>query len=259
MMKKLLRAVDMSFPYDGMEWQNFLGKCRTENGLVINGIFHRKFNKSEQTLIYVKGHLLQGYSYPLIERRFSSPMVNEYNLCFVGGWFPCDQFGQYIGTMSSVVNRVIEGLKPMSWCGAWKTYPSRVTELIYLEKQARIAGLATSMTETDNQVRLSVCRRGKLEEMFDLEALRDDYIEFRYKMCRICHDDFFVDRVIEALKKMQGKCLEHFVDWNIEPEEGINYCIKTGLFLGYPHETTFAIVKGYYFSHTNFDKYDNEF
>lgn len=120
MQNELLPIVDMCFPNNGLEWQRYLGKARNDDWLVLNGTFHRKFKKTEQTLVYGKGHLIRRYAYPLIERRFSSPMVNDYNLCFVGGWFQVDQNGRWLGTDGIMVERIITGLKPTGWARAWK-------------------------------------------------------------------------------------------------------------------------------------------
>lgn len=243
MKNKLLPSVNMCFPNVGLEWQKHLGKTRTDDGLVLNGTFHRKFKNTEQTLVYGKGHLFRRYSYPLIERRFSSPMVNDYNLCFVGGWFQVDQNGRWLGTDGIMVERVIRGLKPMGWARAWKIYPDRVERLIHLEKQASTNGLATLLTETEEQFCLTFCQKGKIDEMFDLDSLLDDYIAFRNGTCNMLQDDdFFVAQLKEAIEKMRGRSLENFINQDKEPEGGITYYVSTGLFLGFPHETTYAIL-----------------
>lgn len=242
MLNALLSTVDMSFVNNGLDWQIYLGQARTEDGLVLNGIFHRKFKQTEQTLVYVKGHRHCRYSYPLIDRSFSSPMINDYNLCFVGGWTAVDQNGLRLDTNSLAVARVIEGLKPMCWCHARKVFPDRVDELKLLEKQASAAGLATLITETEDQFCLSVCHVGEFDEMFDLDSLHRDYIEFRKKIRTFMRDDIFIEWFRDAFEKMRGKYLEEYINWINEPEVGRNYYLLTGLFLGFPHETTYSLM-----------------
>lgn len=113
-----------------------------------------------------------------------------------------------------------------------------------MEQQGRVVGLETKFTETEDQLRLSVCCKGKLDSVFDLDALRDDYNGFRNCLRNRHVDDYFVEKFNDTIEKLRGKHLEDYIDWNNEPESGISYYVLTGLFLGFPHETTYSLIMG---------------
>jgi len=238
---KLTPSVDLGFSNSGLAWQKYLGRGRDDNDLVANGIYHRVFQKTEHTIIYVNGFFQSRYIYPLIERRFSSVMVNDYNLCFVGGWWPNDQHGICINTYTGHLDRVISGQKPMAWLSAFKGRPS-VQELRDLELKARSFGLATSFTETDDRLSLAVCRKGKLAELFDLKALRADYINFLANTSQVGYYRLVTKEVINTIDSLNGTTLEQYINWNTEPEGSTRYYILTGLLLGFPIESTISIL-----------------
>ena len=235
----LIPSIEMNFAPEG---KYYLGKARTNDGMVVNGIFHRFFKKTEHKLIYVRGHMLHRYVYPRIERQFISPMVNDFNLGFVGGWFFKDKHDQSIDTSTHLVKRVVSGMKPMAWTGAYKkNYNEHVEEQYQLEKYARMAGMATKIVDKGDQIRLTVCHKGRIDKLFDLDSLKTDYEKF-------CLDKFnggnsFLEKgITNTISLLERKRLEDYMDWIKDSENEIEQLILTGLILGYPHETTFAIL-----------------
>src|SRR5581483_7855487 len=71
-----------------------------------------------ETTIYANGNEVRTYLYPAIEPRFSSPMVNDDNLHFCGGWSitEVDEGGVHheLNNDDLYFRRTLEGLKPMA-------------------------------------------------------------------------------------------------------------------------------------------------
>lgn len=231
---KLIPVLNMYCPVN----RSYRGKAKTDDGLIANGYFVRQFKATEHLLVYYNGNLTRRYLYPRVVRKFSNPMVNMYNLNFVGGWHFKDENKNLIGVNKvHLVHRVIAGLKPMAWLGAFKCHIDHVRNFHEAIKLAKESGLAVREFErATDLLGAVVCRRGRIADMFDLDLLIDDYAEFADK------DGIQFTEIKTAINSLRNSNLEDFMGLSEEKEEGTKHFILTGLFLGYPIETTYSII-----------------
>jgi len=232
---KLNPVLKMIIPED----ITYRGKTITEDGQLANGYFVRYFKATEHLLVYNIGNLSHRYVYPRIVRKFSNPMINMYNLNFVGGWHFNDNNGGYIGINHvHSVQRVIDGLKPMTWLGVFKCHTNHLDNFHEAIELAKESGLAVREFERDtNLIGATVCRRGRIDDMFDLSILLEDYAAFAEK------DECLFAKISTTINSLRNSNLDDHMDLAQDNDENIKYFVLTGLFLGYPIETTYSIIK----------------
>ena len=165
------------------------------------------------------------YIYPDITRVFYSPMLQDENLYFCGGFFiyPQDLHRQML------LERVIQKSKPMAFIVC-----SKIEEMHQFQEKALAYDLATyQVPRTDEKYELGFSNRGQMTDLFDIDALIQDYRTYLEPEIELWYDD------IIAVKTMR---LEEFLTFNYaNPLIYLDY-ILVGLILGYPIETTAAIM-----------------
>jgi len=168
------------------------------------------------------------YKYPKIDSTFESPMLNAFNLHLCGGWrWP------NVNVKEEILNRVIQGLKPVG---------DIVDEDHNIERFKQIAekeGLTFSVYPHSwkGHKSITICRDGKFNEIFDIEALFSDYCKYFlaiFKKTKGRYQDF--RRRIASCK------LSNFLDFDIGYPNSFSDVIITGLILGYPVWSTVAVM-----------------
>jgi hypothetical protein len=231
---KLISVLNMYCPED----RRYRGKTKTDDGQPANGYFVRQLSATEHLLVYSNGNLTRRYVYPRVDRKFSNPMVNMYNLNFVGGWHFKNENGNLIGVNHvHLVQRVIAGLKPMAWLGAFKCHVDHVRKFHEAIELAKESGLAVREFERQTDLLGAVaCRRGRIADMFDLDILLEDYAQFAEK------DGVLYAKIRTAINSLRNSNMEDYMGLSEENEEDTKHFILTGLFLGFPIESTYSLI-----------------
>lgn len=207
------------------------GPYRDNDEQIMHGVYEVKQQGMMKKKYFINnGHKMSVYEYPDIERSFSSPMVNDYNLHLCGGWAWKD-----IDLTQEIIDRVITGLKPVGF-----TYTTGKRGKEWLLEQEGIAQQAGCLTYIFNEDKcLGIAYPHKCCEIFDLDALESDYMKY----AEVLGGDHRFDDVEEALDILS---FYNFIDFFEEFAAGDptldREFIIAGLLLGYPIESTVSII-----------------
>lgn len=206
------------------------GPYRDDGRQVMHGVYEVKQKRIVKKYFINNGYKMAMYKYPDIKRSFSSPMVNDYNLHLCGGWSWRD-----VNERQEIVDRVIAGLKPTGFTYAFEK------DREWLEQQesmAQQAGCSTCAYET-HLLRLGVAYPHQCCEIFDLDALKTDYMKY----AGILGGGYRFDDVEEALDVLCSYNFTNFFEeFAVGDPTSNSEAIVTGLLLGYPIESTVSII-----------------
>jgi hypothetical protein len=194
------------------------GPYRDEDNKALHGIYIRNQDDTQEKLFINNGDLVRKYIYPNTKTEFKSEMVNDFNLHFCGEWTWPDVDYEY-----GLIDRVRRKKKPMG------IYICDTRgELNKLKHTIRYLNL--NITKKDKE--LGFCQKGKLKDLFDLDSLQKDYVNYLgYKAI-----DFK-----KIADKTLDECIAPFDYDNPKDDEKL---IITGLVFGYPIESTVSIILG---------------
>jgi hypothetical protein len=187
------------------------------------------------------GHLLYR-RVPRYDAEFSSPMVNDLNQLYA--YEPVSD----IDLFNAVKNRK----KPFASLVYWLSYyteeeiqkeiESFIDECHKYDLEYEIEDLIDEDSRLDRK-KFQVCQKGTLDELFDIDALLEDYFKNDF-------DLYYVEKIIE----FRDTQLSHFLtnEWDD------NYSL-TGLILGIPPKFTMALLNmGTTYGLGKDYKYDNK-
>jgi hypothetical protein len=202
-------------------------------GTVMHGVYLREYQKTVHKLFINNGYLMQIYRYPKIEAMFRSPMVNDHNLHLCGGW----SFPGVVDT--ECITRVIEGLKPT---GYFVTSEKKLFE--HWLEACRHSGLPHISSVRDQafaKYEIGISVAGKFQEVFDLPRLQHDYLEYINITYRgsdhgLCSD------VKSLISTISDKNISAYLAQDYSNRATDCATILVGLRLGYPIETTVAVI-----------------
>lgn len=209
--------------YVNRQWKSVV------DSMPLHGIYHQVLPRTEQTIVFLQGKIIQRFIYPRIVRVFKSRMINDYNLHFTGGW---TWYSSAVIEQDALVDRVIKGLKPAGFIRSID-----YNRCLVLQQKAKQAGLLTKLHEIPDlkgMRELGMARGGTFSTNFDLDAIVADYTSwgFNYQIKKIKNDFSSVPL---------SKLLSGFDYGNVK---SIQETMLTGLLLGYPLETTCAFIRG---------------
>jgi hypothetical protein len=195
------------------------------------GWYHIERKHTIDKVLINRGFPLYKCTYLKFTQQFKSDMHSDYNFLFCGGFGVFENFrimDEYI------LNQVIYRAKSMGFVKCYT--PENVKHIV---DEARSHGLAVKITDECTNERnkwdVGFCVSGKFSELFDLDALAADYCEY----LKISGDTMNFD-FIEELRNIQ---LEDFLGFDYAAcRKSDEEIIITGLILGYPIETTAAIL-----------------
>lgn len=204
---------------------------------------------------------IRSYTYRNVERRFHSPLVNDFNLYLCGSWHPPGVGYQDskafdgIGEDDEVIyRRVLNSFKPV---GNFPFYapsdeeraesdlpsgPSPEEALGYAEvlrDQAIAAGCLAQINERKGNrwpYNLTVARPGALRALFDLDALEADYLEEM-----VAHE--FREEISEIFERLRAAETSDYL--GRDPGFNNGNAIETGLILGYPIWSTMGLIRAH--------------
>lgn len=202
-------------------------------GRVLHGVYVLEYDKSgvkySRTVMMNMGNVVRTYKYPLIDRAFNSPMVNWENvhLCGRRSWRYTGDLRKYNDMTDNdiIVERVLGGLKL-----AGTVYVSlEVVEKIK-ERVASAGFFANRKPHPDSAgtYELLIANPKPFEELFDLDALEADYVNY-FKAIDAAD-------VTPDFSSLRGKSMADLMDMNISACRPICMHI-VGLILGHPVES----------------------
>lgn len=208
------------------------GKYFDENNVPLHGIYIRKHKNIEERLFINTGILVRIYKYPIIDRTFQSPLVNDHNLNLGGGW------GWPGKKESECLTRVMSGKKPIGFYH-FKDDES-ITEYCdsgfpYVILKDTDPGVIT------NEIGLSI--KVTFSESFDMDALINDYDQYLKSLIKKYNfNKNTAEKIIKKFDYIRNKDVSSFLTFDYGnpcklPED---HCL-TGLILGYPIETTVSL------------------
>lgn len=207
------------------------GKYFDENNVPLHGIYIRKHKNIEERLFINTGILVRIYKYPIIDRTFQSPLVNDHNLNLGGGW------GWPGKKESECLTRVMSGKKPIGF------YHFKDDESIteYCESGFPYVILKDTDLGT-NTLGLSI--KGTFSENFDMDALINDYYQYLKKSVKEFELLKYITEIIgEELEFVKNHNVSDFLNFDYgNPNKSPEYDCLTGLILGYPIETTVSLI-----------------
>jgi hypothetical protein len=190
-----------------------------KHGVII--IPHKKWNTKQ---IWSNGHLMRTYRHQPKHLHFKSPMVNDANQDLCGGWSMGDC--NFEEEQMRIIDRVSERLKPMGILH----YDSRALADKVADTIRRNSDLDVKVIKKHNY-QVALAQHGTLEGLFDLMALRRDYVENGVLPKEVIDRDFdqYGDSYLIDFAEKEWDVEEEFPMW------------LTGLMLGYPIENTISI------------------
>lgn len=205
------------------------GSYRHTNKTVLHGIYIRNHSNTQDKLYINNGHLMRKYTYPIIQRKFHSPMVNDYNLHLCGGWaWPSVE-------RIETIHRVISKLKPMGSYTIWDKDEDIKNQTM---KIVLDSGLPHNFKKREKYFDIDICQSGILDELFDMDSLCEDYISYGM-LSKWKPKNGEIESIIESLRR---KTLSDFLNVDYVNPSNLAETISTGLILGYPIESTVSIV-----------------
>ncbi|TFG18612.1 MAG: hypothetical protein EU529_17250 [Promethearchaeota archaeon] len=205
-----------------------IGRYKDKKGFSLHGIFKRTYSKTQDILFINNGYLMARYKYPRIKPKFNSPMLNAFNLHLCGGWRWTN-----MDVKKEILNRVIKGLKPMGDIVDKSGDIVKISEI--LEKEGVTYKITPHSWKGHENIRF--CRNGKIEEIFDIEALLADYCDYYATIV-----GEFEDEYQNFMLKISDHKLSDFLNFNISTPELDSDVIITGLILGYPVWSTVYVM-----------------
>jgi len=204
------------------------------NENLLHGIYHADQETTAHTIVFIQGVLVADYAYPRIDSMFSSPMINDFNLHFVGRWrWPFENEGE------ALVKRIAGREKPAGLIALPKEHGPALLQA------ARDAGLAVVFQDDDARgvqyLGFSIWERFK--DVFDLGSIVADYAAYE-QATRFLPDN--LESTIESmLFRIENDTIMSRVEryLSMNPEDVVNI-ITSGLVFGYPIQTTVAFLAG---------------
>jgi len=206
----------------------YSGRYKNFDGTTKHGIYIRKYKNTTDKLFINNGNLMRLYKYPNINRRFSSPKINDYNLHLCGGWTFTNIKEE------EVITRVIDGFKPMGFfitdkIKKWKNICEK-SGLSYLIEPNHIP--------TEDYYNIGISSKGTFDENFNLQNLIIDYTNYS-KQTKTLLPTKKIENFILSLKNIE---IESYLTFDYANPTCDQDIIVTGLILGYPIETTVSIM-----------------
>ena len=215
------------------------GKYRNEKGLGLSGFYRRDYKHFSEMVVLCNGHSVCRYKYPRgVNIPFRSPMVRWFNLAFCGGYSIPLENGEKADSNDRLLNAVREGKKPI---GFWPIESDDLEETI--QKLSQL-DLIWNVRDNENWVyqhKIGVANKGKVSDHFDLNQLIESYRLFSERLG------------FELLTKEEENLILNHNDLELSsflngfdhanPKKRHEY-VLTGLILGYPIESTVALLTG---------------
>jgi len=183
--------------------------------MVKHGVYIKEHKKFNHKTIYYNGHIMTTYSRIPKSISFKSKMVNDENQHFCGGWAWDNT------TDEDLIQRIVNKLKPFGVM--FFNLPDQQQFMRIINIGLRPDILLHLKPMLSKSCQLMVCQEGIMGELFNLQALQNDYADNGIKI---------------NIKSIANKELKnYFHGWDVEDVQPW----ETGLILGYPVENTISL------------------
>lgn len=215
-----------------VDW-SYPGKVRDESGRPLYGFKVKTHKKTRLVSIVFNGNYQGHYRFPLHPKAVVHPMVKWANLPMCG--IPIfDQKGKSLTSEEKILEAVLLAEKPV---GDLMYLDSDKEAIAQAESRAKSAGLEVfkyNRSEGDGRTCLMVGVDQPLEKLFDLKSISDYYAEGVN-----APRDFFLETLASVGHLTPSQALRTY-NWSTPMT--CRQLVLTGLCLGYPFESTLAIL-----------------
>lgn len=221
-------------------WTNstdlYRGKYRNEQGQGLSGWYRRDYKKNSEMLVINNGNVLCRYKYPKIACSLDTLMLSWQNLYFCGGYYVQAEDGTRLGNDDLLIDAVISGHKPIGFIIVKKTEIDK-----YIKKAAE-NNLKYSINPHfwEGHCEIGLANRGRIEDYFNI----DNLIEVYDLYSKALGYELISQKDKEWLNKIFKVRLSDFICGFEYAKSNKSDCehILTGLLLGYPIESTVALI-----------------
>ncbi|MBT2292685.1 hypothetical protein J7E73_26855 [Paenibacillus albidus] len=216
------------------------GKYRNEQGIGLSGFYRRDYKETSDMVVMGNGHSMLRYKYPKVSNiPFYSPMVRWHNLFFCGGYSIRFPNGERTDTYDRLFDAIRTGLKPT---GFWPLASQELKETLHKVNQTDLVWKVSDNSHPNFQYEIGVANKGKMKDHFNLNKVIESYQLFSKKLgydllskkdedIILCYEDVDLAWFLEGF------------DYG-DPEKKNHDHVLTGLILGYPVESTVALLTG---------------
>ncbi|WP_071396610.1 hypothetical protein [Bacillus tuaregi] len=218
--------------------ESYKGKYRNEQGFGLSGFYRRDYKENHEMVVMSNGHSLCRYKYPRgINIPFHSPMVSWMNLTFCGGYGVLLENGEYAGSNMRLFETVANGLKPIGFIIV------KINDLEEMIDKVKQSGLRYEISKIwTGDYEIGLANQGEVKKYFDLNKLVSSY---RLYSDRIGYD-LLTPKDEESLLEINELELAYFIkgfDYASSQKKNWEH-VLTGLLLGFPIESTVALLIG---------------
>lgn len=214
--------------------KKYYGRYCDDSGNTLNGLYRRDYKENSVMLAINNGNLVRRYKYPKIEIPFKSKMVRWENLHFCGGLGIPKPDGTNAGANDELLQAVIDGLKPVGFIITDKPE-------IYINKamKSQCKYTINNVAWLQNYKEVAIANGGKLKDNFDLNSLIESYRSMSREV-----GWNLLTKEDESRLLSKGNCdlSDFLVDWDYANPKSNYDLALTGLLLGFPIESTVAIM-----------------
>lgn len=216
------------------------GKYRDKQGFGLSGFYRRDYKETSEMVVMSNGYSILRYKYPkVVDLPFHSPLLRWHNLFHCGGYSVEFPDGEGTNTNDRLLEAVCNELKPT---GFWPLTSEELEETLRKVKQTDLVWKVSDNSHPRFQYEIGVANKGRVKDHFDLNKLIESYQLFSNKLdC-------------DLLSKKDEEIILSFGDfelaWLLEgydygnPSKTNHDHVFTGLILGYPVESTVALLTG---------------
>ncbi|MCG7380050.1 hypothetical protein MH215_23940 [Paenibacillus sp. ACRSA] len=216
------------------------GKYRNEQGIGLSGFYRRDYNDTSDMVVMGNDHSMLRYKYPKASNiPFHSSLVRWHNLFFCGGYSIRFSNGEQTDTYDRLFDAVRTGLKPT---GFWPLTSEELEATLQKLKQTDLIWKVTINDHPYFQYEIGVAIKGKMKDHFDMNKLTASYQLFSKKLGYDLLSKKDEDIILSYEDVDLAWLLEGF-DYG-DPGKKNHARVLTGLILGYPIESTVALLTG---------------
>jgi|UPI00041DD0DE hypothetical protein len=224
-------------PVDGwtIPKKKYCGRYCDDKDNALNGLYRRDYKENSVMLAINNGNVVRRYKYPKIQIPFNSKMVRWQNLHFCGGLGIPRPEGTNAGANDELLQAVIDGLKPV---GFIITDKPEIYINEAMESQCKYI-INNNVAWLQNYKEVAIANSGKLKDNFDLNSLIESY---RLMSIEVGWNLLTKEDESRLLSKGNCNLSDFLVDWDYANPKSNYDLALTGLLLGFPIESTVAIM-----------------
>ena len=226
-----LQVVDMDV------WINrkqvHVGGVKNKHGLALSGIRKKVYKHTVDVQFLNRGHVLATYKFPNVEIPFVSSMNHWENLWFCDCFSCQNENNERIYSDDALLEAVLKKKKPIGYVGLKDGFLEKVKDVPHHIEHFEHGNW--------NRTELGVANHGTFGELFDLDALVKSYQLMEQKTNISILTDTMIDRIYRLRNEQVSEYLHAYDCAN--PRSDYEFML-TGLTLGFPLESTFALLTG---------------